>query len=247
MLREIAPNIVVETEYHGANVASVATGEGVILIDTPMLPEEALHWRTVIQEADGQGGRPYPQHRSPPRPRRRQPVLPHSRGCCRRARLERDKSYGDSFRTRLLNMYRDRMPEAVAEWQEHLEIIHPEITFTGRPVFLKGKEIHLVPLGGHTPATTVVFIPQDWLLFTGDPVVTNRPPFLSQGDTKEWLPALTYLRKLDYEVLFPVHGELTGKEATEKCPVFCGWSAGRCGAPIALVCPRPAPPAALPT
>jgi glyoxylase-like metal-dependent hydrolase (beta-lactamase superfamily II) len=58
------------------------------------------------------------------------------------------------------------------------------------------------------------------LLFTGDLVVTNRPPFLSQGNTKEWLEALTYLRKLDYDILIPGHGELTGKEATENMSSF---------------------------
>ena len=28
------------------------------------------------------------------------------------------KSYGDSFRTRLLNLYRNRMPEAADEWKK---------------------------------------------------------------------------------------------------------------------------------
>jgi cyclase len=125
-------------------------------------------------------------------------------------------SYGDSFRTRLINMYRERIPEAVAEWKENLEIMKPEITFTGRTVLFKGdKEIHLIPVGGHTPATSVVYFPHEKLLFTGDVVITDRPPFLSQGNTKEWLQALTYLRKLRYGLLIPGHGEPTGKEATE--------------------------------
>jgi glyoxylase-like metal-dependent hydrolase (beta-lactamase superfamily II) len=216
MVREIAPNIFVETEYHGANVAFVATGEGVILIDTPMLPEQALRWRAEIRERTGKeiiyiintdhhrahviGNQLFPTAT----------VVAHELA------WKEMKSYGDSFRTRLLNMYRDRIPEAVEFWQEHLEIVNPEITYTGRTIFLKGgKEIHLIPLGGHTPATTVVHFPQEGLLFTGDLVVTNRPPFLSQGNTKEWLEALTYLRKLRYDVLIPGHGELTSKEATE--------------------------------
>ena len=61
----------------------------------------------------------------------------------------------------------------------------------------------------------MVYFPHEKLLFAGDLVVTNRPPFLSQGNTKQWLQALTYLRKLRYDVLIPGHGELTGKEATE--------------------------------
>jgi cyclase len=216
MIREIAPNIFVETEYHGANVAFIITSEGLILIDTPMLPAEALHWRAEIEKRTDKeityiintdhhrahiiGNQFFPTAT----------VVAHEHA------WKEMKSYGDSFRTRLLNMYRDRMPEAVDVWKKHLEIIKPEITFTGRTLFFRGnKEIHLIPLGGHTPATTVVFLPQERLLFTGDLVVTNRPPFLSQGDTKEWLGALTYLRKLRYDILIPGHGELTGKEATE--------------------------------
>lgn len=216
MIREIAPDIFVETEYHGANVAFIRTVEGVILIDTPMLPKEARHWQGEIAKmtraeiiyiintdhhrAHVIGNQYFPTAT----------VVAHEHA------WKEMKSYGDSFRTRLINMYRDRIPEAVAEWKENLEIIKPEITFNGRTIFFKGdKEIHLIPLGGHTPATTVVYFPREKLLFTGDLVVTNRPPFLSQGNTKEWLQALTYLRKLRYDILIPGHGELTGKEATE--------------------------------
>ncbi|MGD9147688.1 MAG: MBL fold metallo-hydrolase, partial [Anaerolineae bacterium] len=194
----------------------VVSGEGVILIDSPMLPHEAHHWRAEIEKRTGEeivyiintdhhrahviGNQYFPTGA----------VIAHEHA------WKEMKSYGDSFRTRLLNMYRDRMPEAVEVWRQDLEIIKPEVTFTGRTVLYQGgKEIHLLPVGGHTPATTVVYFPQEKLLFAGDVVVTNRPPFLSQGDTKEWLGALTYLRKLHYDILIPGHGELAGKEATE--------------------------------
>lgn len=217
MIREIAPRVFVETEYHGANVAFIVTGEGVVLIDSPMLPNEARAWWGEILERTDEdiiyivntdhhrahviGNQFFPSAT----------VIAHEHA------WKEMKSYGDSFRTRLINMYRDRIPEAVEEWKENLEIIKPEVTFTGRTILFKGdKEIHLIPVGGHTPATTVVLLPEEKLLFAGDVVVTNRPPFLSQGNTKEWLEALTYLRKLNYDVLIPGHGELTGKEATEK-------------------------------
>jgi cyclase len=220
-MREVAPSILVETGFHGANVGAILTGEGVILIDTPMLPEDADTWLEEIRK------------------RTNEPILyilntDHHRGhiignqyfpmatvIAHEFAWKNMKSYGDSFRTRLLNLYRNRMPEAAEEWKQNLKIIEPEITFTGRITLFKGdKEIHLIPLGGHTPATTVIYLPQDGLLFAGDVVVTDRPPFLSQGDTKEWLEALTYLRKLQYDVLIPGHGELTGKEATEKMSEF---------------------------
>lgn len=216
MVREIASNVFLETRLHGANVAFLVTGEGVILIDTPMLPNQARQWLSEIQQRTDQpilyiintdhhrahviGNQFFPMAT----------VIAHEHA------WKEMKSYGDSFRTRLINMYRERIPEAVAEWRKHLEIIKPEITFTGRTILYKGdKEIHLIPVGGHTLATTVVYLPREKLLFTGDVVITDRPPFLSQGNTKEWLKALSYLRRLHYQVLIPGHGEPTGKEATE--------------------------------
>jgi cyclase len=216
MSREVAPRVFVETEYHGANVAYIVTGEGVILIDTPMLPNQARLWRAEIERRTGEpilyvintdhhrahviGNQHFPTAT----------VIAHEHA------WKEMKSYGESFRTRLINMYRDRIPEAVAEWKRNLVIVKPEVTFTSRTILYRGdKEIQLIPLGGHTPATTVVYLPNDGLLFAGDVVVTNRPPFLSQGSTKQWLEGLTYLRKLRYDLLVPGHGELTGKEATE--------------------------------
>jgi cyclase len=220
MVQEIAHNVFIETRYHGANVAYIPTGEGIILIDTPMLPNDARAWLALIQANCSEpilyiintdhhrahiiGNQFFPMAR----------VLAHEHA------WKEMKSYGDSFRTRLLNMYRERNPPAVAEWK-HLKIIKPQVTFTGRCTLFKGdKEIHLIAVGGHTPATIIVYFPNEKILFSGDVVITDRPPFLSQGNTKQWLEALTYLRKLRYDVLIPGHGEPTGKEATDRMSEF---------------------------
>jgi cyclase len=221
MIQEIASDVFVETEYHGANVGLVVTSEGAILIDTPMLPSDARLWKEEIRLRTSQeiryiintdhhrahivGNQYFPQAT----------VIAHEFA------WKNMQSYGDSFRTRLLNLYGDRIPEAAEEWRQHLEITLPEITFTDRTILFSGdKEIQMIPVGGHTPATTVVYFPNERLLFAGDLVVTDRPPFLSQGNTKEWLQALTYLRKLQYDILIPGHGEVTGKEATERMSEF---------------------------
>jgi cyclase len=221
MIREIAPDIFIETEFHGANVCFVITGEGVILIDTPMLPSDARAWRNEIETRTDEkilyiintdhhrahvvGNQYFPEAT----------VIAHEFA------WKNMQSYGDSFRTRLLNLYSDRIPQAAEKWEQRLDIVLPEVTFTDRISLFKGdKEIQMIPLGGHTPATSVVYFPNEKLLFSGDLVVTDRPPFLSQGDTKEWLQALTYLRKLRYYVLSPGHGEPTGKEATERMSEF---------------------------
>lgn len=139
MIREIAPNVFIETGFHGANVGFIITGEGVILIDTPMLPTDARFWLAEIRR------------------RTKQEILyilntDHHRGhvignqhfpmatvVAHEFAWKNMKSYGDSFRTRLLNLYRKRIPEAVAEWQRDLRIIEPEITFTDRTTKSEAK------------------------------------------------------------------------------------------------------------
>jgi cyclase len=221
VIREIAPNVFCETELHGANVGFVLTTEGVVLIDTPLLPNDARlllseiqrradHLSMSIINTDHHRGHILGNQ-----------YFPGAKVIAHEFAWKNMKSYGDSFRKRLLNLYRDRMPEAVEEWKQHLEIVLPEITFTDRIILFKGgKEIHLIPLGGHTAATTVVYLPQDRVLFAGDLVITDRPPFLSQSNTRQWLQALTYLRKLRIDVLVPGHGELCGSEATERMSEF---------------------------
>lgn len=221
MIQEIAPGIFIETNFHGANVGFVITGEGVVLIDTPMLPSDARRWMDEIKKRTSEKIRyiintdHHRAHVVGNQYFRTATVIAHEFA------WKNMQSYGDSFRTRLLNLYGDRIPEAAAEWKRHLEIKLPEITFADRTILFKGdKEIQMIPVGGHTPATTVIYFPSEKLIFAGDLVVTDRPPFLSQGDTKEWLDALTYLRKLQYDTLVPGHGEVTGKEATERMSEF---------------------------
>ena len=221
MIQEIAPNIFVETEFHGANVGFIITSEGVILIDTPMLPSDAHLWQDEIRQRTDKEIRYIintDHHRAHIVGNQ---YFPTGTVMAHEFAWKNMQSYGDSFRTRLLNLYSDRIPEAAEEWKQHLVITLPEITFTDRTILFSGdKEIQMIPVGGHTPATTVIYFPDERLLFAGDLVVTDRPPFLSQGNTKEWLQALTYLRKLQYDILIPGHGEVTGKEATERMSEF---------------------------
>jgi cyclase len=221
MIQEIASNIFVETEFHGANVGFIVTGAGVILIDTPMLPSDARLWQEEIRQRTDEEIRYIintDHHRAHIVGNQ---YFPKATVIAHEFAWKNMQSYGDSFRTRLLNLYGDRIPEAAEEWKQHLEITLPEITFTDRTILFSGdKEIQMIPVGGHTPATTVIYFPNERLLFAGDLVVTDRPPFLSQGNTKEWLEALTYLRKLQYDILIPGHGEVTSKEATERMSEF---------------------------
>ncbi len=47
-MKQISANVYVETNFAGCNVGFVTTREGIVAIDTPMCPTEAVKWREEI-------------------------------------------------------------------------------------------------------------------------------------------------------------------------------------------------------
>jgi cyclase len=80
------------------------------------------------------------------------------------------------------------------------------------------KVLKLIHVGGHTPASIIVHIPEDGVLFAGDVVVNGVHPLMAEADSKEWLGALTYIRRpwVKAGVIVPSEGEICDKEATKK-------------------------------
>jgi cyclase len=91
----------------------------------------------------------------------------------------------------------------------------PDITFTERLILNKGsRTIHILHGGGHSPATSMVYLPENRLIFSGDLVFNNLHPTMAQAETKEWLSALNQLRKLVVDTIIPGHGPVCDKECT---------------------------------
>jgi cyclase len=193
----------------------VVTGEGVVLIDSPMIPSEARSWREQIAEITDQeiiylintdhhrGHIVGNQYLSTA-------VIAHELA------WKEMKSYGESFRNRLINLFKkDNELEVAAEF-ENLKVILPRITFTHRMTLYKGgKTIRLIHVGGHTPASSLVYVVEDGVLFTGDVVVNDRHPFIGHGNSKEWLNALTFIRRIKAKTIVPGHGEICDRETLQ--------------------------------
>ncbi len=75
---------------------------------------------------------------------------------------------------------------------------------------LGGQEIHLLYFhGGHTPGDSMVWLPQQSVLFSGDLVYVDRMlgvlPFSS---TRDWLASFSEMEKLDPRTIVPGHGRV---------------------------------------
>ncbi len=84
----------------------------------------------------------------------------------------------------------------------------PTLTFTGKMTLWLGKlEVQLLQLGrGHTKGDTVVWLPQEKVLFSGDLVEFDATPYAGDAYFQDWPQTLTNLAALQPAALVPGRG-----------------------------------------
>ena len=85
----------------------------------------------------------------------------------------------------------------------------PTLTFTGEMrLFLGELEVRLMQLGrGHTKGDTVVWLPKEEVLFSGDLVEYGATPYTGDAYLSEWPQTLDRLQALGAKVLVPGRGD----------------------------------------
>ena len=134
--------------------------------------------------------------------------------------------YTENFKERVRNSFK-REPEIQAQLN-NIVIVPPHVTFTNRATLLYGdRRVELIYVGGHTPATSIVWLPEESVCFVGDILWVDQHPYMAQGNTLEWIRALELVRDLGAEVLVPGHGPIVGPEATFRVGEYIEFMRGR--------------------
>lgn len=83
----------------------------------------------------------------------------------------------------------------------------PNLTYSSKMTINKGpREIQLLFLGrGHTGGDTVVFLPKERIVCTGD-LMESRLAYMGDAFFDEWVTTLEALKKLDFALVLPGHG-----------------------------------------
>jgi cyclase len=83
----------------------------------------------------------------------------------------------------------------------------PNVTYSSQMTLHKGaREIQLLFLGrGHTAGDTVVFLPNEKIVCTGD-LMESRLAYMGDAFFDEWVSTLEALKKLDFTLVLPGHG-----------------------------------------
>lgn len=218
-MREIAPGVFVEQGYERGNVGLFVTDDGPILVDAPMLPEQARHWRETIRSVVD---KPvvylihtdfHPEHTLGNR-ELGGTIVAHDRV------YQEIKSYSEAARQRLLDQVRREYPAAASEIAAQPFAL-PELTFAHRMyLYCGGQEIQAIFVGGHTPATSMVHLPRQEVLFAGDVVVNGRYPVMTHANSKEWLDALTLIRRMIPRFIVPGSGDVCDTSVTDALSAY---------------------------
>jgi len=212
--QEIAPGLFINTVYRGCTPGFVVTDEGLILIDTPLIPKQAKDWREQIEaeapdlpilyvfNTDHHRGHALGNQYFLPAT-----VIAHERA------YKEMSGYTENFKERVYNSFK-REPE-IQEQLTNIEIILPDVTFTDSACLkYGGREIHLIYAGGHTPATSFAWLPEEKIAFVGDILWVDQHPYMAQADSLEWIEALRTIRTLGAERLVPGHGPVCQPDDT---------------------------------
>jgi cyclase len=83
----------------------------------------------------------------------------------------------------------------------------PNVTYSSKMVLFRGsREIQLLFLGrGHTGGDTVVFLPSERIVCTGD-LMESRLAYMGDAFFDEWVTTLGALKNLDFALVLPGHG-----------------------------------------
>jgi cyclase len=83
----------------------------------------------------------------------------------------------------------------------------PNVTYSSKMVLYRGsREIQLLFLGrGHTGGDTVVFLPRERIVCTGD-LMESRLAYMGDAFFDEWVTTLGALKNLNFALVLPGHG-----------------------------------------
>jgi cyclase len=94
----------------------------------------------------------------------------------------------------------------LADSRGAVDVRPPDETFRGRFVYPGHRDVLIVEGAGHSESDTILFVPDEEVMFTGDLVVAGSHPDLRSSDPERWIEALGRIETARPRVLVPGHG-----------------------------------------
>jgi cyclase len=103
-----------------------------------------------------------------------------------------------------------------------IELVLPEETFSGELAMqVGGRALRLIEVGpAHTRGDTLVHVPSERVLFSGDILFSGAHPIAWAGPVSNWIAACDRILALDIDVIVPGHGPLAGLDAVRELKAY---------------------------
>jgi cyclase len=211
-LTRISDRVHVEVAHLGSNNSIVVGSDGVILVDSPHKPTDAIRWaetaaqfgptRFVVNTDHHpdhtignfwQGGE----------------VVSH-RGT--RERLTVDAPSDEYLHDLIARID----PEALPLMADYV-VRRPNVVYDSQlDLHLADTHLELTFQPGHTANNTLVWLPDDAVVFTGDIVCEAGLPSFQDCRLWNWFDAIDAVAAYDFELLVPGHGEVSDRRVLDR-------------------------------
>jgi cyclase len=103
-----------------------------------------------------------------------------------------------------------------------IELVLPEETFSGELAMQVGDlTLRLIEVGpAHTRGDTLVHVPSERVLFSGDILFSGAHPIAWAGPVSNWIVACDRILALEVDVIVPGHGPLAGLDAVRELKAY---------------------------
>jgi cyclase len=189
---KIVEGVFIEDQYPGVVVGAVPMGDGVLLIDAPLRPEDGRSWLATLRGLKGGADRLLVYLDS------------HTDrtlgGRVLESTIIAHEDVYQEFENRP-SVFKALIPETGTAWEtctglSGIRWLAPHLAFSKTAQLQwKDKDILLEHHPGPEDGASWVCLPEEKVLFIGDLVTVSQPPFLSGANLEEWGESLDLLHQ----------------------------------------------------
>jgi len=200
MMQQINRYVYYENAFPGVTVGAVVLPLGTILVDAPLRAEDVRTWLNLLLNLGSKSNRVLINLDAHPD----RTLGARSMECT----IVAHQKTAQVFRGRP-SVFKGQNADSGSEWETYDDVVGtrwaiPDITFTQRIAWHWGEvEVACEHHPGPAPGSTWVIIPDERVVFVGDVVLANQPPFLTSADIPSWVetPDLLINAYQDYTVI----------------------------------------------
>ena len=195
-MQEITKNIHIEDQFPGATLGVIVTPRGLIQIDAPPSPEDARSWRAALMNLGGGIERALINLDAHPD----RTLGARAMDCI----VIAHEKTANSFRARP-SIFKAQGEETGSDWESiaglgSVRWSPPEISFLDQMALHWGDSpVILEHRAGPTNGAIWVNLPVEKIVFVGDAVLKNQPPFLAGSNLAAWVSALEVLLGAEFK------------------------------------------------